>query len=62
MVRISENGPGWNKAERLSSVNHTTKTIHHHQHHHQLKPQSDPSKKRDAIELCSKIELGGQIL
>ena len=23
-----------NKAKRLSSVNHTTKTIHHHHHHH----------------------------
>ena len=30
MVRISDNG---NKAKRLSSVNHTTKTIHHHHHH-----------------------------
>ena len=26
--------PAGNKAERLSSVNHSTKTIHHHQHHH----------------------------
>ena len=28
--------PAGNKAERLSSVNHTTKTIHHdhHRHHH----------------------------
>ena len=24
--------PGGNKAKRLSSVNHTTKTIHHHRH------------------------------
>ena len=23
-----------NKAKRLSSVNHTTKTTHHHHHHH----------------------------
>ena len=26
--------PARNKAKRLSSVNHTTKTIHHHHHHH----------------------------
>ena len=26
--------PVGNKAKRLSSVNHTTKTIHHHHHHH----------------------------
>ena len=26
--------PAGNKAKRLSSVNHTTKTIHHHHHHH----------------------------
>ena len=26
--------PAGNKAERLSSVNHTTKTIHRHHHHH----------------------------
>ena len=26
--------PGGNKAKRLSSVNHTTRTIHHHHHHH----------------------------
>ena len=25
--------PTGNKAKRLSSVNHTTKTIHHHHHH-----------------------------
>ena len=25
--------PAGNKANRLSSVNHTTKTIHHHHHH-----------------------------
>ena len=40
MVRISDNGPGWNKVKRLSSVNHTTKTIHHHHHHHQNKSTS----------------------
>ena len=34
MARISDNGPRWNKAKCLSSVNHTTKTIHHHHHHH----------------------------
>ena len=28
-----DNSPGW-KAKHLSSVNHTTKTIHHHYHHH----------------------------
>ena len=29
--------PTGNKAKRLSSVNHTTKTIHdHHHHHHHL--------------------------
>ena len=27
--------PTGNKAKRLSSVNHTTKTIHHHHHDHQ---------------------------
>ena len=27
--------PAGNKAKRLLSVNHTTKTIHHHHHHHQ---------------------------
>ena len=26
--------PAGNKTKRLSSVNHTTKTIHHHHHHH----------------------------
>ena len=26
--------PAGNKAKRLSSVNHTTKTIHHHHHYH----------------------------
>ena len=26
--------PAGNKAKRLSSVNHTIKTIHHHRHHH----------------------------
>ena len=26
--------PAGNKAKRLSSINHTTKTIHHHHHHH----------------------------
>ena len=26
--------PSENKAKRLSSVNHTTKTIHHHHHYH----------------------------
>ena len=26
-----------NKAKRLSSVNHITKTIHHHHHHHHPK-------------------------
>ena len=34
MVRISTVVPAGNKAKRLSSVNHTTKTIHHHHHHH----------------------------
>ena len=28
--------PAGNKAKRLSSVNHTTKTIHHHLHHHHV--------------------------
>ena len=31
MVRISDQGPGCKKAKCLSSVNHTTKTIHPHQ-------------------------------
>ena len=26
--------PAGNKAKSLSSVSHTTKTIHHHHHHH----------------------------
>ena len=26
--------PAENKAKRLSSVNHTARTIHHHHHHH----------------------------
>ena len=34
MVRISDMVPAGNKAKRLSSINHTTKTIHHHHHHH----------------------------
>ena len=29
--------PAGNKAKRLLSVNHITKTIHHHHHHHQWK-------------------------
>ena len=33
MVRISDNGPAGNKAKRLSSVNHATKTVHRHHHH-----------------------------
>ena len=32
--------PAGNKAKRLSSVNHTTKTIHHHYHHHHRREQS----------------------
>ena len=28
--------PAGNKAKRLSSVNHTIKTIHHHLHHHNV--------------------------
>ena len=28
--------PAGNKAKRISSVNHTTKTIHHHHHHHNI--------------------------
>ena len=28
-----------NKAKRLSSVNHTTKTVHHHHHDHQSKKE-----------------------
>ena len=28
--------PAGNKAKRLLSVNHTTKTIHHHHHYHHL--------------------------
>ena len=34
MVMISDNAPGGNKAKYLSSVDHTTKTIHHHHHHY----------------------------
>ena len=33
MARISDNGPGWKKAKRLSSERRTTKTIHHHHDH-----------------------------
>ena len=29
VVRISDNGPGWNKAKRLSLVNHTTEQFVH---------------------------------
>ena len=36
LVGTFDNGPGWNKAKRLSSVNHTTKTIHNHHHQGQL--------------------------
>ena len=35
MVRIFDNDPAGNKAKRLSSINHTTKTISHH--HQQLR-------------------------
>ena len=34
MVSIPDNVLAGNNAKRLSSVNHTTKTIHHHRHHH----------------------------
>ena len=34
MVRILAMVPAGNKTKCLSSVNHTTKTIHHHHHHH----------------------------
>ena len=40
MVRISDNGPDWKKAQHLSSVNHTSKTIHHHHHYHHFIPQN----------------------
>ena len=30
--------PAGNKGKRLSSVNHTTETIHHHHHHHHQLP------------------------
>ena len=30
MVRISDKFPAGNKAKRLTSINHTTQTIHHH--------------------------------
>ena len=33
--------PARNKAKRLSSVNHTTKTIHHHHHHHHHHQSND---------------------
>ena len=33
--------PAGNKAKRLSSVNHTTKTIHHHHHHHHASNEWD---------------------
>ena len=32
MLRTSDIGPTGNKASRLSSVNHSAKTIHHHHH------------------------------
>ena len=35
MVRSLTMVPTGNKAKRLSSVNHITKTIHHHHHHYQ---------------------------
>ena len=31
--------PAENKAKRYSSVNHTTKTIHHHLHHRRQSPK-----------------------
>ena len=40
--------PTGNKAKRLSSVNHTTKTIHHHHHHH-------PAPKIKHALLCSNL-------
>ena len=39
-IRDGEDLWQWSRLEirlRLSSVNHTTKTIHHHHHHHQSK-------------------------
>ena len=42
--------PAGNKAERLSSVNHTTKTTHHHHHNQDLKCiKNDPSKLRENV-------------
>ena len=35
--------PAGNKAKRLSSANHTTRTIHHH--HHQTKTKSSSAVK-----------------
>ena len=42
--------PAGNKAKRLSSVNHTTKTIrHHHHHHHQAFFNSKFWSRKNAI-------------
>ena len=39
--------PAGNKAKRLSSVKHTTKTIHHHHHHHVTKVLYNSTFMRD---------------
>ena len=41
--------PAGNKATRLSSVNHTTKTIHHHHHHHHHHKRFDNEKLRESL-------------
>ena len=41
--------PVGNKPEHLSSVNHTTKTIHHHHRHHHMIPDILSNKKLNPI-------------
>ena len=48
--------PAGNKAKRLSSVNHTTKTIHHHhQHHHTVQIFTSNSHRQKHESKVSKL-------
>ena len=44
--------PAGNKAKHLSSVNHTTKTIHHHRHHHHYQKETS-IQWREKIMICN---------
>ena len=41
--------PAGNKAKRLWSVNHTTKTIHHHHHHETLNDHEKIDEELDSF-------------